>query len=145
MQYSRQTCLEVMYCANARQAHIVYIAEHAAVTGGEIVCVWEFHGSWKQTWIACADRVAECQLQLVNEAAFSQADEQAAGFALQQIRQSQQGHKSLQSMAELLCNQTGLQQAHKDGSLWDAAVKPFVPLPLAVLQPNIRVSSYNIQ
>ncbi len=85
-------------------------------------------------------RVLQYELQPVSEAMFSQMDEQSSEVALQQLRQSQQGRNSLQSMAELLCSQPGLQQAYTDDNLWDAAVKPFVPLPLASLQPKIKVS-----
>ncbi len=87
-------------------------------------------------------RVAEYQLQLVSEAGFTQADEQSSQAALQQLRQSQVGDNSLQSMAELLCSSSQQQQTGTNSSLWDAAVKPFVPLPLASLQPKIKVSMH---
>ncbi len=90
----------------------------------------------------CVHRVAEYQLQLVSEAGFSQADEQSSQAALQQLRQSHVSDKSLQSMAELLCSSPQQQQTGTNGSLWDAAVKPFVPLPLASLQPKIKVSMH---
>ncbi len=87
-------------------------------------------------------RVSEYQLQLVSEAGFTRADEQSSQATLQQLRQSQVGDNSLQSMAELLCSSSQQQQTGTNASLWDAAVKPFVPLPLASLQPKIKVSMH---
>lgn len=87
-------------------------------------------------------RVAEYQLQLVSEAEFAQADEQSSTVVLQQLRQSQHGHDGLHSMAELLCGSAGQPWVDTDGSMRDAAVKPFVPLPLTALQPKIKVSRH---
>lgn len=78
-------------------------------------------------------------LHMVSEAGFSQVDERAASLTLQRARQTQQGHHGMQSIAELLCSQSSMQQSHTDGNLWEAAAKPFVPLPLAALQPKIKV------
>ena len=78
-------------------------------------------------------------LHLVSEASFSQVDERAASLTLQRARQTQQGHRCMQSIAELLCSQSSMQQSYTDGNLWEAACKPFVPLPLAALQPKMKV------
>ena len=78
-------------------------------------------------------------LHMVREAGFSQIDERAASLTLQRARQTQQGHLGMQSIAELLCSQSSMQQSYTDGNLWEAASKPFVPLPLAALQPKIKV------
>lgn len=78
-------------------------------------------------------------LHMVSEAAFSQADDRAASLTLQRCRQMQQGQRGMQSIAELLCSQSSLQQSYPQGNLWEAASKPFVPLPLAALQPKIKV------
>lgn len=76
---------------------------------------------------------------MVSDAGFSQVDERAASIALQRARQTQQGHRGMQSIAELLCNRSSLQQSYTDGNLWEAACKPFVPLPLSALQPKVKV------
>ena len=78
-------------------------------------------------------------LHMVSEAGFTPVDERAASLTLQRARQPQQGHRSMQSMAELLCSQSSMQQSYTDGNLWEAACKPFVPLSLAALQPKIKV------
>lgn len=75
-------------------------------------------------------------LHMVSEAAFSQVDERAASLTLQRGRQTQQGHRGI---AELLCSQSSLPQSYPQGNLWEAASKPFAPLPLAALQPKIKV------
>ena len=79
------------------------------------------------------------ELHLVSQAGFSQVDERAASLTLQRARQTLQGHRGMQSIAELLCSHSSLQQSYTDGNLWEAASKPFVPLPLAALQPKIKV------
>ena len=76
---------------------------------------------------------------MVSEAGFSQVDERAASLTLQRARQTQAGQRGMQSIAELLCSQSSMQQMYTDGNLWEAASKPFVPLPLAALQPKIKV------
>lgn len=79
-------------------------------------------------------------LHLVSETGFSQVDERAAGLTLQRARQTQQGHRGMQSIAELLCSQSSMQQSFTDGNLWEAACKLFLPLPLAALQPKIKAA-----
>ena len=76
---------------------------------------------------------------MVSDAAFSQVDEDVAGIALHKLRQMQHGHGGMQSIAELLCSHSSLQQSYTEGNLWEAAVKPFLPLPLSALQPKIKV------
>lgn len=80
-------------------------------------------------------------LHMVSDAAFSQVDEQAASIALQRVRQTQQGQQGMQGIAELLCRHSSLGQSYTDGDLWEAAAKPFLPLPLVALQPKIQVGS----
>ena len=79
---------------------------------------------------------------MVSDAGFSQVDEHAAGLALQRVRQTQQRERAMQGIAHLLCSRSSLQQSYTDGSLWEAASKPFAPLPLAALQPKIKVKGY---
>lgn len=88
----------------------------------------------------CTCRISGVQkLHLVSEAGFSEVDERAASLTLQRARQTQQGQRGIQSIAELLCTHSTLQQSSTDGNLWDVVAKPFVPLPLAALQPKIKV------
>lgn len=78
---------------------------------------------------------------LVDPAPFTEAQEQAAALALQRLGIFAEPNKGVQAaMAQLLCDQPRLQQAYQGDGLREAAAKPFVPLPVASLQPRIKVN-----
>ena len=76
---------------------------------------------------------------VVDGTAASEAQEQAAALALQQLGIFAEGKGVQAAMAQLVCDQPRLQQAYQADGLREAAAKPFVPLPVASLQPRIKV------
>ena len=77
---------------------------------------------------------------LVDATAATEAQEQTAALALQRLGIFAEGGRGVQAaMAQLVCDQPRLQQAYQGDGLREAAAKPFVPLPVASLQPRIKV------
>lgn len=85
--------------------------------------------------------MSEAGLVLLDPRPFSEAEEQTAALALQQLGILAHGKGVQAAMAQLVCDQPRLQQAYQGDGLREAAAKPFLPLPIAALQPRIKVQS----
>lgn len=94
---------------------------------------------------ACYCRASEAGLVLVASTPFNESQEQAAATALQQLGGMFAPGKGVQAaMAQLVCDQPRLQQAYQGDGLREAAAKPFLPLPIASLQPRIKVWCFTL-